>query len=49
MNKQQALDGEVFYPSEETIQRARLKNWDELAQRAEKDLEGFWAQEAKEL
>ncbi len=43
------LSGELFYPSEETIQHARVKNWDQLAAFAERDLEGFWAKEAGEL
>lgn len=43
------LSGELFYPSEETLQHARVKDWDQLAAFAEKDLEGFWAKEAGEL
>lgn len=49
MKKQQALEGEVYYPFEETIKRARLKNWDEVSLSASKDLEAFWAKEAQEL
>jgi len=45
----QPIDGEVFFPSEEVLAHARLKNWDELARQAENDLEGFWAREADEL
>ncbi len=43
------LEGEVYYPSSAVIQQARLKDWDELYQRAAEDLEGFWASEAEEL
>jgi acetyl-CoA synthetase len=43
------LSGEVFTPSEEVIRHAHVKDWDALAALAEKDLEGFWANEANEL
>jgi acetyl-CoA synthetase len=43
------MSGEVYYPSQEVIDQARLKDWDALAASAEKDLEGFWAKEAEEL
>ncbi|MDD2921702.1 MAG: acetate--CoA ligase [Anaerolineales bacterium] len=43
------MEGEVYYPSEEVVAQARLKDWDALAEKAEKDLEGFWAGEASEL
>ncbi len=44
-----ALAGEIFHPSEEVVARATVKRWDNLAAGAEKDLEGFWANEAAEL
>ncbi|MGB5873481.1 MAG: acetate--CoA ligase [Bacteroidota bacterium] len=44
-----ALAGEIFHPSEEVVARATVKRWDDLAAGAEKDLEGFWANEAAEL
>ncbi len=47
--KPKELEGEVFYPSESVAAQARLKNWDELAEKARKDLPGFWAAEAEEL
>ena len=47
--KPKDLDGEVFFPSEEVITQARLKDWDSLAEKAAKDLQGFWAAEAEEL
>ncbi len=46
-NKQ--MEGEVYYPSEEVVAQARLKDWDALAEKAGKDLQGFWADEASEL
>jgi acetyl-CoA synthetase len=41
--------GEVFYPSDEVITNARVKDWDALARFAHDDLTGFWAKEAEEL
>jgi len=43
------LEGEVYYPSDEVMAQARLKDWDALAAKALTDLEGFWAAEAEEL
>ncbi|HEX9658224.1 MAG TPA: acetate--CoA ligase [Bacteroidota bacterium] len=43
------LTGEVYHPSKETISKALVKDWDAMASSAEKDLEGYWAKEAKEL
>ncbi len=43
------LDGEVYYPSQEAVTQARLKDWDELAGRARQDPQAFWAAEAEEL
>jgi acetyl-CoA synthetase len=43
------MEGEVYYPSEEVIAQARLKDWEALAEKARKDLQGFWADEASEL
>ena len=47
--KPKELEGEVYYPSEQVIEQARLKDWDALAEKAGKDLQGFWADEASEL
>jgi acetyl-CoA synthetase len=49
MTKAELLEGEVFYPSEQVVAGARLKDWESMASRAAKDLEGFWAKEAEEL
>jgi len=43
------LEGEVYYPSDETIAQVNLKNWEQTAEFARNDLEGFWAKEAAEL
>lgn len=43
------MEGEVYYPSEDVIAQARLKDWDEVAARALKDPQAFWAAEAEEL
>ncbi len=43
------LSGEVFYPSKQVIEEARLKDWDKLANAARKDPKGFWEKEALEL
>lgn len=43
------MEGEVYFPSQEVIRRARLKDWDALAATAAEDLQGFWAREAQEL
>ncbi|MFN8381976.1 MAG: acetate--CoA ligase [Anaerolineales bacterium] len=43
------MEGEVYYPSEQVISQARLKDWSALAEKAGKDLQGFWADEASEL
>ncbi len=43
------MEGEVFYPSQEVIDQARLKDWDSLAKKAGQDYVGFWESEANEL
>jgi len=43
------LEGEVYFPSQEVIAQARVKDWDALSRYAAEDLEGFWAREAEEL
>jgi len=43
------LSGEVFYPADDVLRHAHVKNWDEMAAAAGKDPEGFWAKEANEL
>ena len=43
------LEGEVYYPSNEVVDQARLKDWDEMAKKARRDPQAFWAAEAEEL
>jgi len=43
------LSGEVFYPSEETINKAHIKDWEALDKQAKKDYPGFWERMAEEL
>ncbi len=43
------LHGEVFYPSEEVIENAHIKDWDKLNQEAHEDYEKFWEDRANEL
>ncbi|MGD2159387.1 MAG: acetate--CoA ligase [Anaerolineales bacterium] len=49
MSSEETMEGEVFHPSAEVLEKARIKNWDEIAEKASVDLEGFWAAEAEEL
>ncbi len=41
--------GEVYNPSQEVINNANIKNWDELNEKAKKDYPGFWSSIAEEL
>jgi len=43
------LEGEVYFPSEEVIAQANVKDWDELARQAKVDLPRFWGERAEEL
>jgi acetyl-CoA synthetase len=43
------LEGDVYYPSDEVVEQANVQNWEEMAEYALKDLEGFWADRAEEL
>ena len=49
MGEKRQLEGEVFYPSADVIEQARVKDWDALARRALAEPEAFWAGEAEEL
>jgi len=49
MSEPQSNNGEFYYPSPEVVAQAYVKNWDELAQQADTDFVGFWADRAKEL
>ena len=43
------MEGEVFYPSDEVLAQSVVKDWEQLADFARTDLQGFWAKEAAEL
>ena len=43
------LRGDVYYPSEEIINNAHIKNWDQLSEEATENYEGFWGKRAEEL
>src|SRR5882672_4716004 len=42
-------EGEVIYPADEIVARSKIKDWEEVAAGALKDIEAFWAGEAGEL
>jgi len=48
-NKNQPLEGDVFYPSAEVKAQALLQDWEQTAAHARDDLQGFWRKEAEEL
>jgi acetyl-CoA synthetase len=43
------MEGEVYFPSHESVRNTNVKDWEALAEEARADLEGFWAKRAKEL
>jgi acetyl-CoA synthetase len=43
------MEGDVYYPSEEVVAQANVPDWDNVANFALNDLEGFWAERAEEL
>jgi len=49
MPDQPQLEGEVYYPSEAVKAQATVPDWEAMAERARKDLQGFWADRAEEL
>ncbi len=40
---------EMFYPSDDVIKRANIKDYDSLYKRSIEDREAFWAEEAEKL
>lgn len=48
-NAKPQLDGDVFFPSDDVISQAHIKDWEALAEKARKDLTGFWGERAEEL
>lgn len=49
MGAKKSLEGDVYYPSEEVIKQANVKEYDSLYKRSIEDREGFWAEQANEL
>jgi len=43
------MEGEVFYPSQSTVDQAFIKDWEALALTANQDLPGFWESQANEM
>lgn len=40
---------EIYYPSKETVEKARIKDWEKLNDYATNNYEEFWSKEAEEL
>ena len=49
MPDQETLKDEIIAPSEEILSKAYVKNWEDLAAKADEDFVGFWEQQAREL
>ncbi len=49
MAQKKALEGEVYYPSEEVVKQANVPDYDALYQKSIEDREGFWAEQAEQL
>lgn len=49
MSGKPTLEGEVFYPSQEVIDQANVKEYDALYKKSIEDPEGFWAEQANNL
>ena len=49
MRKKDTLEGDVYYPSNDIINQANIREFDKLYQMSIDDREGFWAEQAKEL
>ena len=43
------FEGEVYFPSEDVISQAIIKDWDKTTDMALKDPQAFWEREAEEL
>ena len=44
-----AAEHEVYEPPKSVVDAAHIQNWEEMRAKAEADLEGFWAERAREL
>jgi acetyl-CoA synthetase len=49
MTQDKQFDGEVFFPSDEVVANANVKDYDTWYQQSIDDPEGFWAKRAEEL
>ncbi len=49
MAEKKALEGEVYYPSEEVVKQANVPDYDTLYKKSIEDREGFWAEQAEQL
>ena len=43
------MTGDIYYPAQEVIDNAHIKDWDELNRIASENYEGFWEERANEL
>lgn len=43
------LSGDVYYPSENVIAQANIRDYEEQVRQAQDDLKGFWGERADEL
>jgi len=43
------MDSEIFFPAEEIVKNANVKEYDKMYQRSIEDREGFWAEQAENL
>lgn len=49
MSEQKEYEGEVYFPSDEVVKNANVKDYDAWYQQSIEDPEGFWAERANEL
>jgi acetyl-CoA synthetase len=49
MSEQDNYEGEVYFPSQEVVKNANVKDYEAWYQRSIEDPEGFWAERANEL
>lgn len=47
--QEKKMTGDIYYPAQEVIDNAHIKDWDELNRIASENYEGFWEERANEL
>ena len=47
--QEKKMSGDVYYPAQEVVDNAHVKDWDELNRIASENYEGFWEERANEL